>query len=674
MRRSKLGVLGMAVVVAGTAFVFSATALGGENDSGFKTLQDPMLRPGTDQFLPGPAQAPQPGAPTDVTVEPLLTVGDTLPGGYTFEAIPDGISLWPRGQGRVDLFVNHETSTVPFPYIPGARDEAESQNDFDNSQVSLLSLNQHSAGVLQGKIVISSSEAFQRFCSNFLASSIHGFDRPIFFTNEEGIDWVSRSGQAWPPPVDTTPPTPAFEATDAAREIGLTVAYDVRNGKHKPILGMGRFNHENTVAVPGYGKPVLLSGDDTFVSLPPQSQLYMYKADSADDVWNDNGDLYAFVADTPTGLPIVDDYFDFVYGAPSGTPLSVTGNFVRVPDFADDPDLSIAHGLRADGKDVTSRDFSLANGYTPAYDPAPSSNWQTSPFTPTHGIDGPQWVLEQWGDRLKDESDNPKPVFQFIRVEDIAVDKRSDMWNVVYIVDSGAGSNGAPQAGRSTNGRIWRMELDKGNPLHVVSLRVLVDGDEDPTGRNTAALTPASPDSAERAFGEIRQPDNIDTTANGSLMVQEDPGSRQQFPAEVSADPFSIHPFRTTARLWQVDLPPPSYDPLTAPYDALDKRVVAVVDQDADEGATDRDPADVPATLTAPAFLVSPGNLGVWESSGVVDASSVFGPGAFLVTIQAHTLAIQWEAGLLDTVAGGFPDFHNKREGGQLILVRVPDA
>lgn len=533
MTRRKIAVLLAAIAAAAVA---TAAALGGSNASAFKTSHAPML---------APAAAPQPGAPGNVQVEALLTVGDQLRN-YRFEAIPDGISLFPRGERRVDLFVNHETSTVPFPYLPAATAEAHSQNDFDNSQVSLLSVNTRTREVLNGQLAIRSSQNFQRFCSNFLATREHGFRRPTFFTNEEGIDWVNRSGRAWPP---TVAPAPVFETTDTGREIGVTVAYDVRSGKNKTIYGMGRFNHENTVAIPGYRKPVLLSGDDTFVSLPPQSQLYMYTADDSGDVMEDEGELLAFVSDTPT----VNDYFDFVYGAPAGTPLSVSGRFVRVPDFKDDPNrnLSIARGLRKDGKDVTSRDFTVTNGYSPAYDAPPTSGWQTSPFTPTHGIDGPQWVLEQWGDRNN--------VFQFIRIEDIAYDKRPGMWNVVYLVDSGAGSNGVAQAGRSTNGRIWRMELDKSDPTRVVSLRVLVDGDEHPVSRATDSANVPLPGATEQAYGEVRQPDNLDTTANGSLLVQEDPGSRQQFPAT------STDPFRTTARIWQIDLPPTTYDPTTAP-------------------------------------------------------------------------------------------------------------
>jgi len=31
---------------------------------------------------------------------------------------------------------------------------------------------------------------------------------------------------------------------------------------------------------------------------------------------------------------------------------------------------------------------------------------------------------------------------------------------------------------------------------------------------------------------------------------------------------------------------------------------------------------------------------GAWESSGIVDASEVYGPGTWLVNIQAHTLFV----------------------------------
>ncbi len=193
-----------------------------------------------------------------VQIDPLLTVGDVLPSGYRFESIPDGISLRTRGQGRVDLFVNHETSKVPFPYNTATPTAANGQSDFDNAQVSRLILNQHSAGVLNGSFVIPSSGGFQRFCSNYLATSKEGFDRDILFTNEESPDYVLRQEDSWPPAI----------GDPAEEENGVVLALDVKTGKYHTVYGMGRHNHENDVAIPGFDDLVVLSGDDTFTSGP----------------------------------------------------------------------------------------------------------------------------------------------------------------------------------------------------------------------------------------------------------------------------------------------------------------------------------------------------------------------------------------------------------------------
>ncbi len=50
-----------------------------------------------------------------VTATPLITVGETLPSGYRFESIPDGIVLEHKHANEVVAYVNHETSAVPFP-------------------------------------------------------------------------------------------------------------------------------------------------------------------------------------------------------------------------------------------------------------------------------------------------------------------------------------------------------------------------------------------------------------------------------------------------------------------------------------------------------------------------------------------------------------------------------
>jgi hypothetical protein len=308
---------------------------------------------------------------------------------------------------------------------------------------------------------------------------------------------------------------------------------------------------------------------------------------------DDDGELWAFVSDTPG----YNDYYDFV----PGSTQQISGHFIPVPK-------NIATGLDDDGSELKAADVGF---------PLPPSDgsWQRDNRTTTPiGLDGPQWVLEYWS-----QLNN---VFQFVRIEDIAYDKRSRKGNVVYVVDSGRGTAGASQAGRSTNGRVWKMVLDPHDPTVVTSMSVFVEGDDNPV----------------KTLSEVHQPDNIETTRKGFFLT-EDPGSSQQFPAG------STDPAATTARLWHV-----SYGGTA--------QVVAKVDQSADGGATDVD--------GRPA-----GNWGAWESSGIVDASAALGRGTYLINIQAHTLWIERAPGD-DNNGDGQPDFTYKREGGQLVMIKAP--
>ncbi|HEU4942060.1 MAG TPA: hypothetical protein VFT18_02260 [Gaiellaceae bacterium] len=293
---------GLAATLAVSALVIATVAMPAAahkgkskpHHAGFKTSQAAMLDPAV------------PGA----KVTPLITVGETLPGSsYMFESIPDGISL-RKGHGwKVEAYVNHETSTVPFPYTQATQ---TGFNDFTNALLSKLTLSRHGAGVLSGKYVIPSEANYQRFCSNFLASHKQGFDRPIIFTNEEATDYVHRTGEAWHLPT-------VLPSEPGAEQAGVVVAYDVKSRQYRTIYGMGRHNHENSVALEKYGHPVVLSGDDTFSA--PASQMYMYLADDADAVWNDQGTLWAFRSSNPA----VNDYGDL-----SGI-QSVGGEFIPVP-------------------------------------------------------------------------------------------------------------------------------------------------------------------------------------------------------------------------------------------------------------------------------------------------------------------------------------------------------
>ena len=141
----------------------------------------------------------------------------------------------------------------------------------------------------------------------------------------------------------------------------------------------------------------------------------------------------------------------------------------------------------------------------------PDIGWQLSPFAPTHGIDGPV------GARALGHRNN---VFQFIRVEDIAYDKRPGMQNIVYIVDSGRGLQRGPAAGLSTNGRIWRMVLDPN------------DQTGGPVAHRPRRRRREPPSRTLRARSGSR---TTSTRRQTALLVTEDPGSRQQFPADSTA-------------------------------------------------------------------------------------------------------------------------------------------
>jgi len=538
MRRTLL-VLAASAVALATAFTAAAAA--GDNPSGFKTAQAKML-----------------DGKNGWTTEAIISVGDTLPGGYLFEAIPDGISIGKiNGRGTVDILVNHELSPVPFP---------ATRQDPINATVSRLRLNQHSAGVLKGDYVIPQSAGYQRFCSNFAVGKEHGFDRELLLTNEEARDIVLRQADSWH--------QPGVQLTEAgAEQAGVVVAYDIKSGAFKSIYGMGRHNHENSVAIPGYGYPVVLSGDDTFDA--PASQLYLYKAASGDDVWNDKGALYAFKADDPA----INDYGDVTEAMGP-----VSGTFIPVP-------AAIATG-KIDGREVTAADF--------GYPPPPSSAIPN----------GPQWVLEHWS--------NLNNAFQFIRIEDTAYDRNDP--RISYLADTGEPraipdpTTGRLRRGPSgtegpyPNGRIWKLTLGS-NPLQA-TLDIL-------PGANFDAL-------GYRNVDAVHQPDNVETTSEG-LYIQEDTGSHNGQSASF--------PNASNARIWRYDLATGTLS------------VVAEVNQ---------------AVPGAPAL-----NRGAWESSGIMDASSIFGPGAFLVDIQAHG----WD---MDAGAGNDPPAVPRRENGQLLLLRAP--
>ena len=166
------------LLTAGAALMLAASlplAATAAPQSGFKTKQPAMLAPGAD-------------APLGTEIKPIITVGDTI-GDYLFEAIPDGISYWQSGKNAGDRLREPRDVDRAVSVHRGTPTTANSFNDFVNSEVSELVIRKGGA-VLSAEKVIDTWDGFHRFCSNFLATGDGFEDRPLLFTNEEGIDWV----------------------------------------------------------------------------------------------------------------------------------------------------------------------------------------------------------------------------------------------------------------------------------------------------------------------------------------------------------------------------------------------------------------------------------------------------------------------------------------------------
>jgi Bacterial protein of unknown function (DUF839). len=162
------------------------------------------------------------------------------------------------------------------------------------------------------------------------------------------------------------------------------------------------------------------------------------------------------------------------------------------------------------------------------------------------------------------------------------------------------------KAPRTVRGRIYQFDVNPGDPTKA-SLKVILDGD---------------------AGDDIYNPDNIDTSAR-SIVIQEDREA-----------PFRGGP-----------VPP---NPLVA--DSGHNRVLVY---------------DIKAgTLQSVARVATPATLrpGTWESSGVINAFDILGPGWWLTDVQAHnTLAPQPGPTL---VPGSGPT----GEDGQLQAVYIPQT
>lgn len=190
--------------------------------------------------------------------------------------------------------------------------------------------------------------------------------------------------------------------------------------------------------------------------------------------------------------------------------------------------------------------------------------------------------------------------FMGYRVEDIDTNPLDP--SQIAFNTTGGGKN--ERAGDDQFGSIWTLDLNfdaSGIPT-TAALKHLYDGDV--PGKQQAG---------------VRSPDNLAWSADGNLYVNED-----------RSTPFE----GTEASIWKVNA------------SSGDAERILVMNRDAalPAGQTDKEAA----------------SLGAWESSGIIDVSTLYGnkPGTdFFYTVQAHG------------VTGGAIDSLNLVEGGQIMRV-----
>lgn len=208
---------------------------------------------------------------TEYTLKPILSVGDRVPETsdptkeFQMVGIPDGLGAHASGRDRVTVYLNHElgNTVLSEPVIgdPLNRGALVSKLTLDRDGNVLSGERAYDTVYVNDTLVgpaatvTNTTPAFGRFCSGFLAGPQHGFDRYIYFANEESGAPSTFDGRG-----------------------GLSVAIFDNEAHALPYLG--RFPWENTLVQPNTGRLTVVMGmEDGPSALDPaveNSQLYMY--------------------------------------------------------------------------------------------------------------------------------------------------------------------------------------------------------------------------------------------------------------------------------------------------------------------------------------------------------------------------------------------------------------
>ena len=427
--------LATAITVTGTA-----TALAGHK-RGFRTEQPSMLTP----VRPG------------VQVTPLMTVGDRLRNGYRFEAIPDGISL-RTGRNRVEVFVNHETGKVPFPFDPASAHRDERRERLRQLAGEPADAQPASGGVLGGRFAITSSLGYQRFCSNYLATCEGGV-RPRDPLHERGVAGLRVPARGLVAAADRRPERARGGPRRGARRQERQARPDPRHGQAQPR------EQRPDPGVRAAGRP--LRRRHVHERPPHRRGVHARRprAVAAVLLHRTGHQEPAQRRRRSVGLRLRHAGRQDYYDVPPELALPVTGHFIKVP-------RKIATGLnpRRVGGAVRGRRVPR---------PADNGSWQidlrSSPGR--RASTAPSGSFSIGATSTTCSSSSASRTSRTTNVVEWGTSSTS--WTRAGVGPASGPRDGQPNF-RSTNGRVWKMVLDPDHPKQVTSLTVFVEGDDNP--------------------------------------------------------------------------------------------------------------------------------------------------------------------------------------------------
>jgi hypothetical protein len=314
-------------------------------------------------------------------------------------------------------------------------------------------------------------------------------------------------------------------------------------------------------------------------------------------------------------------------GNDDSTPSNSTANLANPAPFSDAGFLRMYVGTKTNTGTFADK-AGLTNGglYTLKVSDSVFTDKQ---FRTTFGKNNPQpvsFVSNDWTaptQLAQNTEAQTKKSMAFWRVEDGVFDPRPGHENVYWFLTTQS------EDSRNQAGALWKLTLtDLQNPAAGGTLEMVLNGSES-TGAGDA----------------ITSPDNMEMTADGNIIIQEDPGSTI---ATASAGGNYPDGRNALARVFAFNV------------DTYQLAQIAQFDKskfDANpNGTSSPTPVDTANYLTRDE-----------ESSGLIDASALIGPGWFLLNAQVHTT---------NTIASPASASGNKVdsyevENGQLMAMKI---